>query len=50
MICCVVWDVISCFLYGKRVKETVEKEMRYIEKDDKGISNTNNIANILILY
>lgn len=36
MICCVVWDVISCFLYGKRVKETVEKEMRYMEKDDKG--------------
>ena len=36
MICCVVWDVISCFLYGKRVKETVEKEIRYMEKDDKG--------------
>jgi len=40
MICCVVWDVISCFLIGKRVKETVEKEtvekeIRYMEKDDK---------------
>jgi hypothetical protein len=35
MICCVVWDVISCFLYGKRVKETVIKEIRYMEKDDK---------------
>tara|TARA_B110000208_G_C11754946_1_gene424856 strand:- start:312 stop:443 length:132 start_codon:yes stop_codon:yes gene_type:complete len=35
MICCVVWDVISCFLYGKRVKETVEKDCSR-EKDDKG--------------
>ena len=36
MICCFIWDVVSCFLYGKRVKETIEKEARYMEKDDEG--------------
>ena len=36
MICCFIWDVVSCFLYGKRVKETIEKEVKYREKDDEG--------------
>lgn len=36
MICCLIWDVVSCFLYGKRVKETIEKEVKYMEKDEEG--------------
>ncbi len=34
MLYCVGYNIM--FLYGKRVKETVTKDIRYMEKDDKG--------------